>query len=111
MYQDCSLCLFIKIIVNTDLSRKAILFSCLESIIMLTADIISSIPDIRLAVKGSLKTNIPTKTAVTGSIAPSIAVKVEPIYFTAFTRVRFDITVGMMANISRLRAELLSGMY
>ena len=48
--------------------------------------------------KGSPKTKTPTQTAVTGSVAPSTEVRVEPIWCTACTNVMLDTTVGKKAN-------------
>ena len=58
--------------------------------------------------KGSPKTKTPTQTAVTGSVAPSTEVRVEPIWCTACTNVMLDTTVGKKANKTRLIKE---GMY
>lgn len=52
--------------------------------------------------KGSPKTKTPTQTAVTGSVAPSTEVRVEPIWCTACTNVMLDTTVGKKANKTRL---------
>ena len=70
---------------------------------------ISRMPTARLGVKGSLKTNIPTHTAVIGSTAPNTAVSVPPILCTASTRVIFEMTVGTIANSIRLTNDMLSG--
>ena len=60
--------------------------------------------------KGSPKTKTPTQTAVTGSVAPSTEVRVEPIWCTACTNVMLDTTVGKKANKTRLIKEGRSGM-
>ena len=75
-----------------------------SSMMIVTADIIRMIPMPMLSVKASLKTNILTDTAVSGSIAPRTDVLVEPMRFTASISERLDMMVGMMANIIRLRA-------
>lgn len=60
--------------------------------------------------KGSPKTKTPTQTAVTGSVAPSTEVRVEPIWCTDCTNVMLDTTVGKKANKTRLIKEGRSGM-
>ena len=82
----------------------------LDRIINVTATIISKIPKARSGVKGSPKTKTPTQTAVTGSVAPSTEVRVEPIWCTACTNVMLDTTVGKKANKTRLIKEGRSGM-
>ena len=72
--------------------------------ITVTAVIMSIIPKPTLFVKGSPNMKIPTHTAVTGSIAPKTEVSVEPIHFTALTSARLEITVGIMASITRFPA-------
>ena len=62
-----------------------------------------------LTVKGSPKTRIPTATAVTGSIAPSTEVMVEPIRLIAAMSDKLEIMVGMMANKSRLYPASIDG--
>ena len=78
--------------------------------IRVTATIINSIPVAICEVNGSPKTNTPTQTAVTGSIAPKTAVRVDPILCTACTNVIFEITVGTTANKIRLIHDCPSGM-
>ena len=46
----------------------------------------------------SPKTEIPTSTAVRGSIHPRMAVVVDPIICIAYTRVRSEIRVGINAR-------------
>lgn len=77
--------------------------------ITVTAVIISAIPMPILLVNGSPNIKIPTLTAVTGSIAPNTEVSVEPMLFTARTRARLDMTVGIMANIIRFPPVRKSG--
>ena len=62
--------------------------------------------------KGSPKTKTPTQTAVTGSVAPSTEVRVEPIWCTACTNVMLDTTVGKKANKTRLnkRGQVWNGL-
>ena len=60
--------------------------------------------------KGSPKTKTPTQTAVTGSVAPSTEVRVEPIWCTACNYVMIDNTIVKNANKPRLRKEASSGM-
>lgn len=79
------------------------------SITSVTATIIRNIPSARWGVNGSLKINIPTHTAVTGSIAPKTEVSVEPMLCTALINVILDITVGTIANNIRLMKEGISG--
>lgn len=81
----------------------------LERMIMVTAMIIRRMPMARLNVNGSPKTSTPTKTAVTGSIAPNTAVSVPPILWTASTRVIFEMTVGTIARSIRLTSDIVSG--
>ena len=81
----------------------------LERMIMVTAMIIRRMPMARLNVNGSPKTSTPTKTAVTGSIAPNTAVSVPPILWTASTRVIFEMTVGTIARSIRLISYIMSG--
>lgn len=50
-----------------------------DNIIKVTDVTTNNIPIARFEVKGSPKTITPTQTAVTGSIAPSRAVAIEPI--------------------------------
>ena len=64
--------------------------------ITITAEIMSRMPIPMLRVKGSPNIKIPTQTAVTGSMAPSTEVSVEPMLFTACTNARLEITVESM---------------
>lgn len=69
---------------------------------MVTADSIRTIPTAKRGEKGSPNINIPTITAVIGSIAPRTEARVPPIRFTAITSVMFEITVGTIASSVRL---------
>lgn len=64
----------------------------------MTAVIISVIPMAISVVKTSWKQIIPTTMAVTGSIAPSTDVTVEPMRFTACIRAKLDKVVGISAS-------------
>lgn len=69
----------------------------------------SRIPKARFLVNNSLKAKIPTQTAVTGSMAPSTAVAVDPIYCTEYTMAILDITVDNRASISKSNMLIASG--
>ena len=62
----------------------------LPAMMIVTARIINNIPQPILGVKVSPNTATPKNTAVTGSSAPSMAVGVEPIYWTALVVQRED---------------------
>ena len=81
-----------------------------ERIISVTATIINDMPRASDEVKGSLKTNTPIHTAVSGSIAPKTEVSVPPIRRTASTRVILEITVGNTARRKRFNTDIPSGM-
>ena len=66
--------------------------------IIITADIIRATPIPICSVKASLKTRIPTKIAVTGSIAPSTDVMVEPIRLIACIKAKLEMIVGINAS-------------
>ena len=77
--------------------------------ITITAEIMSRMPIPMLRVKGSPNIKIPTQTAVTGSMAPSTEVSVEPMLFTACTNARLEITVGINASSNRFPPVCQSG--
>ena len=52
---------------------------------------------------------IPTITAVTGSMAPSTEVSVEPMFFIALINARFDTIVGIIASSTKFSAVVESG--
>ena len=65
---------------------------------MLTAIRINRIPIRVFNVKSSLNTKTPITTAVSGSIAPKIEVRVGPAFLIACTKVIFEIAVAGKAN-------------
>ena len=67
---------------------------------MTTATRIIAMPVRRRDVRGSLKTNVPIATAVTGSREPMMAVGVEPMRRTAMAIVTSEMSVGTMPSMS-----------
>lgn len=63
-----------------------------------TEELMRITPPTRAGVKGSLNTRIPTKTAVSGSMTPRTDVRVEPMRWTASTRVRLESTAVITAS-------------
>ena len=70
----------------------------LPAMMIVTARIINNIPQPILGVKVSPNTATPKNTAVTGSSAPSMAVGVEPIYWTALVVQRNEMAEGKAAE-------------
>ena len=71
---------------------------CSRNTTILTAIRINRIPIRVFNVKSSLNTKTPITTAVSGSIAPKIEVRVGPAFLIACTKVIFEIAVAGKAN-------------
>ena len=78
---------------------------------MTTAGMMRAMPVQIFHVRLSLRNRQPSATAVSGSSAPSTAVIVEPMRFTAATRQRLVTTVQTRPSVSRLVAcsEVVTG--
>ena len=74
-----------------------------------TAEIMSIKPKAMVGVKGSAKTRMPMLNAVRGSMAPNIAVSVDPMFLMAYTSARFETTVGNMASMRMFMKAFPSG--
>ena len=75
---------------------------------MPTAVNIRAIPVNMGILRTSLNNNIPISTAVTGSIAPSMAAYVEPMFFIEYTNKKLESTVAIRARLERFAHNPIS---